>query len=54
MTVEPILKFEKMLFDAFSTSFNAASWPTFSSMPCEAALKPVKKPFKNQIFRISR
>src|SRR5579871_783517 len=38
---EPIPKLEKMLFESFSTSFNAASWPTYSSMSYEAALKPV-------------
>jgi hypothetical protein len=44
---------KNMLFESFSTSFNAASWPIFSNMSCEAALKSVKKSFKNQIFQIS-
>jgi hypothetical protein len=54
LTLEPILNLEKMLFESFSTSFNAASWPSSSTMSREAALKSVKKSFKNQIFRISR
>jgi hypothetical protein len=41
-----------MLFESFSTSFNATSWPTYLSMPCEVALKSVKKSFKNQIFPV--
>jgi hypothetical protein len=43
-----------MLFESFSTSFNATSWPTYLSMPCEVALKSVKKSFKNQIFPVLR
>ncbi len=61
---------KNMLFQSFSTSFNAASseysplrsfralrgpaiihWK-IAAMSCEAALKSVKKSFKNQIFRI--
>jgi hypothetical protein len=41
-----------MLFESFSTSFNATSWPTYLSMPREVALKSVKKSFKNQIFPV--
>jgi hypothetical protein len=41
-----------MLFESFSTSFNATSWPTYLSMPCEVTLKSVKKSFKNQIFPV--
>jgi hypothetical protein len=43
-----------MLFESFSTSFNATSWPTYLSMPCEVALKSVEKSFKNQIFPVLR
>ena len=38
----------------FSAFFNAASWPTYSSMSYEAALKTAKKTFKNSIFKIVR
>jgi hypothetical protein len=43
-----------MLFESFSTFFNVTSWPTYLSMPCEVALKSVKKSFKNQIFPVLR
>jgi hypothetical protein len=36
------------LFASFSSYFKAASWPTYSSMSCEAALKSEKKYIKNQ------
>jgi hypothetical protein len=36
------------LFVAFSSYFKAASWPTYSSMSCEAAFKSEKKYIKNQ------
>ena len=42
----------RLLFESFSTSSNAASWPNLSIMSGEATLKSVKKSFKNQIFRI--
>ena len=40
------------LFAPFSTGYSAASWPTCSSIACEAALKPVKKIIKNRHLRI--
>ena len=43
---------KNILFVSFSTSFTATSWATYSSMPCEVALKSVKKSFKNQSFQI--
>jgi hypothetical protein len=43
-----------MLFESFSTSFNATSWLDYLSMPCEVALKSVKESFKNQIFPVLR
>ncbi len=42
----------KVLFKSFSTSFRAASRPTYQSLPFEAALKSAKKSFKNHIFQI--
>ncbi len=44
---------KSMLFVSFFTSFTSASWPTYSSMSCEAALKSVNKSFKNQYFQNS-
>jgi hypothetical protein len=40
------------LFASFSASLKAASWSTYLSMSCEAALKAAKKTIKNQTFRI--
>jgi hypothetical protein len=36
------------LFASFSSYFKVASWSTYTSMPCEAALKSEKKYIKNQ------
>jgi hypothetical protein len=36
------------LFASFFSYFKAASWPTYSSMSSEAALKSEKKYIKNQ------
>jgi hypothetical protein len=42
----------KFAFASFSAGFNAASWPTYSSMSCETAFKPAKKYIKNHNFNI--
>ena len=39
-----------VLFESFFVLSKAASWPTCSSMSCEAALKKTKKSFKNPIL----
>ena len=44
--------FKTVLFAPFFASFNAASWPTYSSIAFEATLKPTKKIIKNLHFRI--
>ncbi len=41
---------KSLLFASFSASSKAASWSTYSSMSCEAALKSAKKTIKNQNF----
>ncbi len=41
---------KSMLFESFFVLFKAASWLTYSSMSCEAALKMPKKSFKNHYF----
>jgi hypothetical protein len=41
-----------LLFASFPSGFNAASWPIYSSMSCEAALKPAEKYIENHIFNI--
>jgi hypothetical protein len=43
-----------LIFEPFFIGFNAASWPTFSSMSNEAALKPMKKYIKNQTILIQQ
>jgi hypothetical protein len=50
MRSSPYLK--TLLFASFSTDLRSASWSTYSSMPCEADLKSVKKKFKNHSFQI--
>jgi hypothetical protein len=44
------LKDKNSLFASFYASSKAASWPTYPSMSCEAALKSAKKTIKNQKF----
>jgi hypothetical protein len=39
-----------MFFKPSFASLKAASWPTYLSMPFEAALKSAKKIFKKQSF----
>ncbi len=39
-----------LLFESFFASFGTASWPTYLSMSCEAALKSSKKYFKKSTF----
>ncbi len=43
---------ETDLFAPFFASFSAASWPTYSSIAREAALKAAKKIIKNLPFII--
>jgi hypothetical protein len=50
--MNPSLNSKSSLFASFSASLKAASWPTFLSMSCEAALKSAKKHIKNQNFTI--
>jgi len=40
-----------MFFEPFFILFNGASWSTYPSMPREAALKRIKKSFKNHLLR---
>ena len=46
------LNAKNSLFASFSASSKAASWPTDSSMSCEAALESAEKTIKNQNFII--
>lgn len=48
MNLSPNVK--NSLFASFSASLKATSWPTYSSMSYEAALKTAKKIIKNQTF----
>ena len=41
---------KRLLFVAFSLSFDVTSWPTYISMSCEVTLKYRKNSFKNQLF----
>jgi len=43
---EPTRKVKHSLFESFLPYFEAASWPTYSSMSIEAASKSDKKSFK--------
>ena len=40
------------LFASLFSSSKTTSWPTYSSMPCEVALKSEKKYIKNQNFKV--
>jgi hypothetical protein len=44
------LNAKNSLFAPFTAYLKAASWPTYSSMSCEAAFKSAKKSIKNQNF----
>jgi len=45
-------KFKDLLFVSFLPYFRAASWPTLSSMSCEAAQKSDKKSTPNQTLNL--
>jgi hypothetical protein len=50
--MNPSHYFKHSLFASFSAASKATSWPTYSSMSCEVALKSAKKYIKNQTLRI--
>ena len=52
MNLSPNVK--NSLFASFSASSKIASWTTYLSKSCEAALKSTKKIIKNQKFNLKR